>query len=146
MKRSIFILLACAILAAALYAATIRQSSSENDIASRADIDITENIDAGNQNDMQNKNEDILPAEDVVRKYFEAWNNKDLQALQGYIAPDGNISLPQIQKLEYVKLLKLKQVDIFEENITAFVVEFEIKFEDGAALSCKTANIDIIIF
>jgi uncharacterized protein YchJ len=75
-------------------------------------------------------------AEQVVRDYFTYWNAKDLPRLEKTLAPARQGISWELDKLEYVKLISIKEINSSDNqssdvNNKKFNVEFDIKFKDG---------------
>jgi hypothetical protein len=72
-----------------------------------------------------------ISAEQTVRDYFKYWNEKDLTNLEKTMVSDRKGITWEFEKLEYVKLLNIKEKESNEKDKKVFQVEFEIKFKDG---------------
>lgn len=80
-----------------------------------------------------------LSAEQVVRNYFMYWNEKNVNKLEKTLSPEKQGITWEMNKLEYVKLLSIKENEsaTSDDNQKVFNVVFEIKFKDssGSGLS-----------
>ena len=72
-----------------------------------------------------------MSADQVVKAHFKYWNEKDFSELEGTISPDRKGITWELNKLEYVKLISIKEKNIGQKNEKEFEVQFEIMFKNG---------------
>jgi len=71
-------------------------------------------------------------AEQVVREYFTYWNEKNVTEMERRMTPNRKGITWEFDKLEYVKLISIKEIKARQEGIKVFEVVFDIKFKDGS--------------
>jgi len=106
MKKNYFLLLLC-LLISSLVGCVARKSDKEVNISS----------------------------EQVVREYFNYWNEKKSDKLEALLAPQYKEIAWEFDKLNYIKLISINEQKAAQENKVIFDVVFDAKFKNGSGLA-----------